>query len=86
MDFLEEWLEDALTSGSSRHEASNTFVGGPRGAAWIVRALIKLLANLGASIGKSDAPEAAPGDYELDRGASSASWVTSTRRSSCHVT
>jgi hypothetical protein len=57
----------ASLTGPGRHEPSGTFVGGPRGIVWIARVLVKLLANLAASVGQFKPPEAAPIDYELDQ-------------------
>jgi hypothetical protein len=48
--FLEEWQERTLTGGPGYHEPSKTFVGGKNGVVWVVRALLKCLANIGAVV------------------------------------
>ncbi|KAG9098684.1 hypothetical protein FS749_003251 [Ceratobasidium sp. UAMH 11750] len=50
IDYLETWLLDRLTSGPSFHEKSGTLVGGWNGIVWIVRAILKVLANAGAVV------------------------------------
>jgi hypothetical protein len=67
VDFFEGWLEEARTTGLSRHQASGTFIGGHRGVVWVVRGLIKFLANIGACVGKLNPPIPAPENFELDR-------------------
>jgi hypothetical protein len=65
--FLEGWLHNALTGGSGWHAQSETYVGGPRGVVWIARAIVKLVANLGASTGVYDKPYPAPEGYDFRR-------------------
>ncbi|KAG9073941.1 hypothetical protein FRC06_011054, partial [Ceratobasidium sp. 370] len=44
------WLADHLSSGPSFHAKSRTLVGGWNGVIWIVRAILKVLANAGAVV------------------------------------
>ncbi|KAG8715275.1 hypothetical protein FRC08_010771 [Ceratobasidium sp. 394] len=50
LDYLEAWLVEQLKCGPSFHEKSGTLVGGWNGIVWIVRAILKVLANAGATV------------------------------------
>lgn len=67
MDYLEEWIEKTLSGGPIWHTTSGTFLGGQRGIVWVVLGLVKVLANVGASIGRFDKLVEPPANYELDR-------------------
>ncbi|KAG9080086.1 hypothetical protein FRC06_007090 [Ceratobasidium sp. 370] len=50
LDYLEAWLADHLSSSPSFHAKSGTLVGGWNGVVWIIRAILKVLANAGAVV------------------------------------
>ncbi|KAG9075537.1 hypothetical protein FRC06_010045, partial [Ceratobasidium sp. 370] len=50
LDYLEAWLADRLSSSPSFHAKSRTLVSGWNGVVWIVRAILKVLANAGAVV------------------------------------
>ncbi|KAG8696133.1 hypothetical protein FRC09_008709 [Ceratobasidium sp. 395] len=68
-DFLETYFEQAVKDGPGVHTRSKTLIGGMNGVVWLVRAIVKIIANLLAILDSSavtfDVP--LPTGYETKR-------------------
>ncbi|KAG9124673.1 hypothetical protein FRC07_010674 [Ceratobasidium sp. 392] len=68
-DFLETYFEQAVKDGPGFHARSKTLIGGMNGVVWLVRAIVKIIANILAILDNSgvtfDAP--LPAGYETKR-------------------
>ncbi|KAG9084191.1 hypothetical protein FS749_005417 [Ceratobasidium sp. UAMH 11750] len=75
--FIGGWLDSQRTGGLYDAD-TKTYRAGKEGFAWIVRLLIKMTANVAASIGKIEPPVEAPEDYDLTR-MGTADWKSCLR-------
>ncbi|EUC58246.1 hypothetical protein RSOL_241260, partial [Rhizoctonia solani AG-3 Rhs1AP] len=62
--FFCRWQELQRT-GTLYDPVTKTFRGGKLGIAWPMRGLLKVTANIGATLGKIEPPKEAPADYNL---------------------
>lgn len=67
IDFFESWQHRTLAGGFLKHTDSKTLLGGAFGTVWGVRAILKVLFNIGAVTGKLKPPTPQPAHLDSGR-------------------